>query len=222
MTDQLPFHEKDTSPELHGERTLLQTLLWDEEQIYPWNHLAEESASYWGHLDELMATEAPEWGDPPAPSLRERLDQGCHQFYQSLNSIWESFSPAPTTVEPLCAWLINQFGTIVPSTVLEQIGTALSALRSSSAAVADQLIASVQPSLSHWDVEDLLVVARPFAYAMRGAEEQAALDWVLKNATAVDWDNCSDLERARLTLAIARYAIAYRDTPGESLRDQQR
>ena len=58
-----------------------------------------------------------------------------------------------------------------------------------------------------WDLEDLEVMARPLAYSMRG-DKNDELENILATIEPVDWYNLSEVEQARLSLAIALYAIS--------------
>lgn len=63
----------------------------------------------------------------------------------------------------------------------------------------------IQELLPNWAEDDLLVLARPFAYSMRGADTD---EFVLGNVPSQDWTALSEIEKARTGLAIAQYALA--------------
>ncbi|MDJ1181366.1 hypothetical protein PJF56_21105 [Roseofilum sp. BLCC_M91] len=189
------------SPGSPIDRELLETLFLNQERLYPWNPLTLEAEPYFSEIENSMGTHAPD--------LVNYLDEGCNQFYLNLDQLWESVKPL--TVSELNAQLEAKFSQMVPQEVLATIAAKVEQLTASSASIADRLIYCVQESLPQWDMDDLLVLARPFAYAMRGGEEKTALDRVVQRASTLDWESSSELEKARLTLAVARYAIAYRD-----------
>ena len=58
--------------------------------------------------------------------------------------------------------------------------------------------------LSNWATDDLLVMARPYAYAMRCDTGVNNPDNIVRS---LDWNELSELERAKLTILIAQYAI---------------
>jgi hypothetical protein len=64
----------------------------------------------------------------------------------------------------------------------------------------------VQDCLPSWGEEDLQVLARPFAYAMRGSETEM-LEVALRSVRCAEWADLSSIEQARLSLALARYAL---------------
>ena len=77
----------------------------------------------------------------------------------------------------------------------------------STLSLSDQLVHCVSEVLPGWDLEDLEVMARPLAYSMRG-DKNDELENILATIEPVDWYNLSEVEQARLSLAIALYAIS--------------
>lgn len=195
MNSGLPY------PGYHIDIELIEILFLNHERLYPWNPLNLEAECYFSEIENSMGTHTPD--------LVDYLDEGCIQFYQNLDQLWESANPV--TAKGLKSRLEAKFSQMVPQEILAIIASKAEQLTASSSSIADQLIHCVQESLSQWDIEDLLVLARPFAYAMRGGEEKTALDRVVQRASTLDWESASELEKARLTLAVARYAIACRD-----------
>ena len=51
------------------------------------------------------------------------------------------------------------------------------------------------------------LLARPFAYAMRG-NQMADVEFVLGELQFEEWTALSEIEQARMSLAIARYALS--------------
>ena len=70
--------------------------------------------------------------------------------------------------------------------------------------LAEQLVECVRVVLPDLAREDLQVLARPYAFAMRGNSSESTL----AGAENCQWTDLSDIERARVSLAIARYALA--------------
>ncbi|AFY67885.1 hypothetical protein [Geitlerinema sp. PCC 7407] len=103
----------------------------------------------------------------------------------------------------LCATLVEKFAQRVPQELLDGIVRQAQAMVKSQMSIAERLIACVQDALPHWSADDLQVLARPYAFAMRDR------DYVSEtlNATAISWEQLSEMDRARLSLAIARYAL---------------
>ncbi|NJL85852.1 MAG: hypothetical protein HC886_07540 [Leptolyngbyaceae cyanobacterium SM1_1_3] len=77
----------------------------------------------------------------------------------------------------------------------------------------NQLVYCVEDILAAWDQADLQVMARPLALAMRDGQGEA-VEVALRSVRPENWQALSGMEQARLTLAIARYAIAQLDSAG--------
>jgi len=95
----------------------------------------------------------------------------------------------------------------MPQTWLEAIANKARQVFSTNLPLAEQLVLCVKPLLNNWAEEDLLVFARPLAYAMRGAshsESEAPFGIVQPR----EWTDLSQMEQVRLTLAVAHSALA--------------
>ena len=177
------------SPKIQAELDLLDALL-DEQQPYAWNFSAPESeASDLGELDEQLA-------------LCDCLsDEDVHQRLQSLLTQVEDL----WSVTPLEKSLVEKFADSVPQDLLQRLAQRAIHLKQQfqdyNCTLAEQLVRCTQEILPHWQEEDLHVLARPFAYAMRGGETEPP-------EGAAPWAELSDIERARMGLAIARYAFS--------------
>jgi hypothetical protein len=119
----------------------------------------------------------------------EVLDRS-ERFFSSLGHLW---------ADDLATVLMRKFVT-VPQAMLKAIALKAETMSTASGELADQLIQCVQEALPTWAEDDLRVFARPLAYAMRGEEEKS-------EPTSKDWAGLSEIEQAKLTLAIAKYAI---------------
>ncbi len=119
----------------------------------------------------------------------EVLDRS-DRFFGSLGQLW---------ADDLAAVLMRKFVT-VPQSVLKAIALKAEKMSAASGELADQLISCVQEALPSWAEDDLRVFARPYAYAMRGEAEKA-------EPSSKDWAGLSEIEQAKLTLSIAKYAI---------------
>jgi hypothetical protein len=67
------------------------------------------------------------------------------------------------------------------------------------------MVECVLDILPQWAEEDLQVLARPLAYAMREVDSEGTQ---LAMATKRPWAQLSEIEQARVSLAVARYAIS--------------
>lgn len=148
---------------------------------YPWNPTLPESADFFNQI------ELPELLD--AFDVSE-LDHQAHQLFATLDQLWN---------DRLQAQLHRKFAT-VPQDVLTTIAAQVEQLRDQGNQLLDQLALAVQAALPQWDLEDLRVLSRPLAYAMRSETLESPL-------LQRDWNSLSTTEQAKLSLVIARYAV---------------
>ena len=103
--------------------------------------------------------------------------------------------------------MLQQFSTQVPQQLLDSILHRAQQVITTNLSLADQMVQCVQDCLPNWAEDDLYVLARPFAYAMRGADTEM-LEAALRSVRCAAWTELSGIEQARLSLAIARYALS--------------
>jgi hypothetical protein len=161
---------------------------------YPWNPAEPAAAEYYLETDRHFSLDS--WSDT-------EIAHSSQAFFAKIQSCWAN-SPSPELeLSPLAA-LMAKFGARVPQQWLAQIAANVSRLVPEQLEPIDHLVQSVQDLLPNWMAEDLLVIARPYAYAMRGDTGVEHLSNIVR---PLDWDQLSELERAKLTIAIAQVAI---------------
>ncbi|WP_448564398.1 hypothetical protein [Trichothermofontia sp.] len=202
MTEQ-PRHNQDLRSA--AEQDLLSSL-WQSDTYYPWDVTPEVGETYFLALE--AAADLDTWEASPGQS---------QQFYRYLDQLWLATTAArvatPTNV---FSHLSRRFAGKIPAELLATIAErAQQALQSvmptrelSTPSRLEQLVYCVQSILPTWDEEDLQVLARPLAYAMRGGEHSSATDRLLETVRPVEWVALSDIEKARLSLTIADYALS--------------
>ena len=119
--------------------------------------------------------------------LRDRSDQ----FFTAMEQLW---------ADDLATVLMRKFVT-VPQGVIAAIASQAEKMSAASGELADKLIACVQETLPMWAEDDLRMFSRPLAHAMRGE--------VASEPSSKDWAGLSEIEQAKLTLAIAKYALEH-------------
>ncbi|WP_310426241.1 hypothetical protein [Chamaesiphon sp. VAR_48_metabat_135_sub] len=177
-----------------AEAELMDCLLASSTANYPWNPSDPATADYYEQSDSYFSLD--DWSD-------DEIAQRSESFFASIQSCWEAAPSYELEQSPLAA-LTAQFGARVPQQWLSKIAANVSNLATSSLEPVDQLVQSVQDLLSNWATEDLLVMARPYAYAMRCNPGVDNIDNVVR---PLDWNELSEVERAKLTILIAQYAI---------------
>lgn len=189
-----------------AELELLQLMLQEDQPlIYPWNPAAPEAEAYFEALEQEVLQIG--W------TTEDFVGSG-QALATTLNQAWAEFDGVPTVATPAVAnpttsptVVLRQFAAQVPQQLLDTIVQRAQQLVTTNLSLADQMVQCVQACLPNWAEEDLQVLARPYAYAMRGADTEM-LESALRSMRCAAWADLSGIEQARLSLAIARYALA--------------
>lgn len=188
-----------------AELELVALVLNQSEAPLPW--LATEDAPMWAELEAMEQEIADSWTpDDFAPHV------------QSLATTFDAAWDALPTAELAAVFppnLFQQFTSQMPSEWVQRIRHRAEQAIAQSNSLADQLVFSVSGLLPNFMEEDLQVLARPFAYAMRSGQEAELMDGALQSVCRDDWENLSEVDKARLSLAIARYVIS-QTAPGDA------
>ncbi|GAX39111.1 hypothetical protein NIES4075_00620 [Tolypothrix sp. NIES-4075] len=183
---------------------LLSALLEPEDATYPWNPADEESEIYFRELEEQFAQDLTD----------EELTTHSQAFYGKLDTLWSEISDCShykcntknVTLANLQKTLHSAFAASVPQSWLNAIAQKASEMLNTTRSIGDQLLVEcVQTVLPSWETEDLLVLARPYASAMRGSEPQNP-DTIMEINNR-EWRALSQIEQAKVSLAIAHYAF---------------
>lgn len=195
-------------PEQSFELEFLEALLACEDETYPWNPLAPESEEYLLQAESEFVLQN---------VMEEEFDSFSTNFYSELDNLWGKFSNTEcykdTTENSIVAevkkTLQLNFAAQVPQDWLQKIAQAAGKMVNSQASIGEQLVQCVQSVLPAWQEEDLFVLARPLAYAMRSSDDLAPNEatQVLEKIGDREWIALSEIEQARLSLAIAHYAL---------------
>jgi hypothetical protein len=176
---------------------LVELLLESPTVNYPWNPADPATADYYDELEGQFSLD--DWSEA-------ELNERANSFFTHINSCWADVEGVEASdSKDLTATLSQQFAHRVPQQWLSAIASKVSDLATSSLEPADKLVASVQDLLSNWAIDDLFVMARPYAYAMRCDTGTDNPDNVAR--AAVEWEQLSEMERAKLTILVAKYAL---------------
>lgn len=193
------------------ELELLETLLLPEDATYPWNPADPESEAFFVEQEEQFLMN---------DLLDEELAEQSQAFYTQLDTLWSNTAPSQysynntkneAVLRNLKETLRASFAARVPQGWLDEIAQKSAEIFQRQQSMAVQLVECVQAVLPHWGEEDLLVLARPYAYAMRSSEPEN-VESALGNVRNRDWTALSEVEQARASLAIAQYALAQLQT----------
>lgn len=181
-----------------AELELLQLILHDDTP-YPWNPAEVSADAYFADLEqEVIATG---W-------MAQDMEVQGKALAAHLEQVWATIAPVQESVTlSLISQLFERCAAQVPHHFLEGIVQQAQRAVAVNASLADKLVMSVQELLPTWGEDDLQVLARPYAYAMRGVETET-LETTLSSVRATSWTELSNIEQAKVSLAIARYAIA--------------
>mgnify|MGYP001791518337 FL=1 len=177
-------------PQQQLEQELLHSLL-NQDGAYPWNLYDPATTQYLDRLEQASETTLSD----------EALDSKWQKVSQLAAQLWES------PRQSLMAALTQKFGARMPAHLLQTLAASTQVVASDSGALIDQLVTAAQSVLTGWDADDLNVMARPLAMAMRSGQEEI-LEATLRSVRQTDWADLSEVEQARLSLAIARYALS--------------
>lgn len=166
------------------------------DSIYPWEPAATTTEFYFDNLTKIA--------DVTASLSQQELNERSHQFFQQLEQTYTLISVEQS--------VLTKFTSFAPENILKKLSSVASEVVSQVARVSgnlslsDQLVHCVNEILPQWSLEDLEVLARPYAYAMRSSNNDM-IESTVQSINESTWENLSDLEQVRLSLAIALYAI---------------
>lgn len=166
----------------------------DSRSNYPWNPQDPES-------DRLLAETDMSWNEA---ETADAIALGWQRLSSQLDSIWAS--QASSAVDNLVSVLSQRFANRMPTNLLRQIAQQAMAMADVQRPMMEQLVQCTRNLLAEWETEDIEVLARPLAYSLRDGQGEI-LDLHLRSIRQAEWSSLSEIERARLSLAIASFAI---------------
>jgi len=177
------FRDSQTQAQMELLATIVQT-----DVAYPWNPAQLESESYLTALEQEFAL-----SDAFSDS---DIAQKSQVLFAQLEQVWLTTALQKSLREKFAR---------VPEDFLARIAQSVQNATVKYQSLADQMVECVLDILPQWAEEDLQVLARPLAYAMREVDSEGTQ---LVMATRRPWAQLSEIEQARVSLAVARYAIS--------------
>ncbi|MEO1068509.1 MAG: hypothetical protein AAFW95_05235 [Cyanobacteria bacterium J06638_6] len=202
-----PVPAPNSDPAMTAETDLLASIL-AHESVYPWLPLSPEAESYLTGLEAEL--DAMEDGD-----FSPAIAAGWQALSAQMATYMAEYDTAPALPQAAITAVlgqISQFQERMPSGLLQELAASATTLARSGQPLIDQLVQCVSVALPTWNDADLAVLARPLAYSLRDGRGEI-LDLNLRTIPTVDWENLSDIEQARLTLAIASVALKAAQPP---------
>jgi hypothetical protein len=177
------FRDSQTQAQMELLATIVQT-----DVAYPWNPAQLESESYLSALEQEFAL-SDSFSDSDI-ALKSQV------LFSQLEQVWLTTALQKSLREKFAR---------VPQDFLASIAQSVQNATVKYQSLADQMVECVLDILPQWAEEDLQVLARPLAYAMRDVDSEGV---ELVMATKRPWAHLSEIEQARVSLAVARYAIS--------------
>ena len=187
--------EPQNTPKSSIELELLSLLLQSGDEVYPWDTTTVAAEAYFSEAEQQLA--ADNW-------LEKEAIATAPNFLSQLDSHWLATTAAQEPQQTLQAKLSAQFAAHVPQEWLEAIARQAIHAVHSQKSLGAQLVQCVQELIPNYLAEDLLVLARPYAHAMRSNPSQTT---VQLEVTPEQWATLSPTQQAKLSLAIACYAL---------------
>jgi hypothetical protein len=155
----------------------------------PWNPSDADSEPYYRAKEQTFDLD--DWS-------AEELQQSAHSFFAKLDSCW------PDAASDILSLLSQKFAARIPQQWLEKVVAEATKAAAEKLTAAEQLMSCVQGLLPTWESEDLLVLARPYSYAMRSDPGAINLDNL---ARSIEWEELSATEQVKLTMLASKYAL---------------
>ena len=169
---------------------------------YPWNPAMPEAEVFFIESDSVSIFEGLE---------HEEVERRSRHFCSAIDRVWASASLQTTLAQRFAARMPQAWLTAIAQQAQQVVANTQQAVATASTTLADQLVQCVQEMVPGLAQEDFYVLARPLAVSMRGATD--SIDAMLAQVPQVEWEQLSDVQRARLGLAIARFAIDELQSP---------
>ncbi|MEG4515624.1 MULTISPECIES: hypothetical protein [unclassified Microcoleus] len=187
MATQSPDSEYFRDSQTQAQMELLATIV-QTDVAYPWNPAQLESESYLTALEQEFGL-SDSFSDSDI-ALKSQV------LFSQLEQVWLTTALQKSLREKFAR---------VPQDFLTSIAQSVQNATVKYQSLADQMVECVLDILPQWAEEDLQVLARPLAYAMRDVDSEGG---ELVMATKRPWAQLSEIEQARVSLAVARYAIS--------------
>lgn len=197
------------------ELDLLATLLDPVDNSYPWNPGEEDTEAYFNQIEEQFVMQ---------DLLDEELNTRCEGFHNQLDALWSKCDTSAqyncntnsTVAVKLQKSLQKQFSNSMPSAWISLIAQKAAEIFNDKQSMTQQLIECVQAVLPSLEVDDIMVLARPYAYATRsGVKKVESTVAEFDRDDNCEWAALSEIEQAKAGLAVAYHALNQLDSQTE-------
>ncbi len=209
MMTQLNGKDKIHSQQIELE--LLEALLDSEDINYPWDPADQETEDFFREI-ELQFESKLGMGE----FLDAELPTRSQAFHEQLDCLWSNVTTnqhynhntSGSIITSLKENLQSLMASRVPQNWIEKIAEKAAEIFSPTKSMGEQLALCAKAVLPNLGTDDLLVLARPYSYAMRNSNSEAqSLESALNKVGEHEWKQLSEIEQARVSLAVAYYAL---------------
>lgn len=165
---------------------------------YPWNPTSPETEAFFTESAPLSIEDG--WQE-------EAVGDRARAFFNTLDQVWATSELQVSLVERFAARMPKAWITAIAQQAQQIVADAQQTISQASATLSEQLVQCVRDVVPGLADDDFYVLARPLAVSMR-SDSTTMIDTFVAQVPQVDWEQLSDVQRARLSLAVARYAIA--------------
>jgi hypothetical protein len=166
---------------------------------YPWNPSTPEAETFFNDADVSSIFDG--WQD-------EEVVHRSHLFFKSVDQLWAGASLQAVLVKQFAARVPQAWLTAISQQAQKVVVNTQQAVAEASTNLADQLVQCVREIAPGLAEEDFYVLARPLAVQMRNGGATHTIDTFIAQVPQVAWEQLSEVQRARLGLAIAHIAIS--------------
>ncbi len=129
-------------------------------------------------------------------------------FFNTIDRLWAVPTLQTSLVERFAARIPHNWLMKIADQAQQVLAETTQVVSEQSTLLADQLVQCVREIAPNLAEEDFYVLARPLAVQMRDGGVMNTIDTTIAQVPQLEWERLSDVQRARLSLAIARYAIS--------------
>jgi len=165
---------------------------------YPWNPALPESDAFFTNSEIPSIFEG--WQE-------DEIANRAQAFFNQMNQLWSTNRVESTLVERFAARMPQAWLAAIAQRAQEVVAATQHTVADVSNTLADQLVQCVREIAPGLAEDDFYVLARPLAVQMRNGSTTNVVDAQIAQVPQLEWEQLSDVQRARLGLAIARYAI---------------
>jgi len=163
---------------------------------YPWNPCDPESAGFYAESEQASFLDG--WQE-------SEITNRANGFFAEIDRRWSTTSLQTSLAQRFVARIPQELLASIAAQAQRLVADSRRAV-TESLSVADQLVQCIQDVAINLGQEDLYVQAR-LLEPMRNSGSQTAVDNLLSQIPQTEWQQLSEIQKARLSLAIAHCAI---------------